>query len=212
MSGRTFETLILDWSGTLVDDLRAVLSGTNEALRRFGAEPVSLAEFRREFDLPPRRFYDRRAPGAPFAELDAAFLEGFERERASVRPLDRAASFLDGARSGGFRLRVLTALDEANLEEQMSAFGWADRFERLHAGVHDKVAYLHEVVERDGLDADRTMYVGDLPHDIRAGRRAGVATCAVLSGYADEPRLAAAEPDYVVTCVGSLIRAFAAPS
>ena len=212
MSGRTFETLILDWSGTLVDDLTAVLSGTNEALRRFGAEPVSLAEFRREFDLPPRRFYDRRVPGAPFADLETAFLAGFDRERESVRPLERATAFLDHARSEGFRLRVLTALDSENLDEQMSAFGWDGRFERLHAGVHDKVAYLHEVVGRDELDAERTLYVGDLPHDILAGRRAGVATCAVLSGYADESRLAAAEPDYVVSCVGSLIRAFATPA
>ena len=47
-----FDTIILDWSGTLVDDLDAVLEGTNEAFRQNDIPELSRDEFRREFDLP----------------------------------------------------------------------------------------------------------------------------------------------------------------
>ena len=55
--------VILDWSGTLVDDLAPVLHTTNQVLQEFGLDPMSASEFRREFCLPLRRFYERRAPG-----------------------------------------------------------------------------------------------------------------------------------------------------
>ena len=40
-------------------------------------------------------------------------------------------------------------------------------------------------------------YVGDLPSDIRAGKRAGVKTVAVLTGLASRERLEKEKPDFM---------------
>ena len=46
--------------------------------------------------------------------------------------------------------------------------------------------------------------VGDSTHDVVAGRRAGVATVAVLWGFRSREELVACGPDHVVASVGEL--------
>ena len=65
--------IIFDWSGTLVDDLPAVLKASNFVLTQSGKPAMSLHEFRAEFSLPFKKFYDRHTPEVPMAQLEAWF-------------------------------------------------------------------------------------------------------------------------------------------
>src|SRR5450759_2508634 len=51
--------IIFDWSGTLVDDLPAVLKASNFVLAQAGRPEMSLEQFRAEFSLPFTNFYNR---------------------------------------------------------------------------------------------------------------------------------------------------------
>ena len=62
--------VILDWSGTLVDDLPAVWEATNHCLRQAGKPGMTLADFRAEFCLPFTRFYQKHLPAVPIAQLE----------------------------------------------------------------------------------------------------------------------------------------------
>ena len=44
--------VILDWSGTLVDDFGPVLEATNEIFKHYGKPAFSAEEFREKFYLP----------------------------------------------------------------------------------------------------------------------------------------------------------------
>ena len=44
--------VILDWSGTLVDDLDLVVRATNAVLDAYGSVPLSKDQFRQDFQLP----------------------------------------------------------------------------------------------------------------------------------------------------------------
>jgi phosphoglycolate phosphatase len=74
--------IIFDWSGTLVDDLPAVLKASNFVLTQSGKAAMSLDEFRAEFQLPFSSFYDRHTPGVPMAQLEEWFHAGFRRRNA----------------------------------------------------------------------------------------------------------------------------------
>ena len=50
--------LLLDWSGTLVDDLPPVIGATNYVLEQFGKPALTRDEFRRHFRLPFTEFYE----------------------------------------------------------------------------------------------------------------------------------------------------------
>jgi phosphoglycolate phosphatase len=51
--------IIFDWSGTLVDDLPAVLQATNFIFQQAQLPEMTLEKFRAEFSLPFTKFYDR---------------------------------------------------------------------------------------------------------------------------------------------------------
>jgi pyrophosphatase PpaX len=51
-------------------------------------------------------------------------------------------------------------------------------------------------LERAGSSRDSTIFIGDSPHDIAAGRAAGVATAAVLWGPFSADELSACAPTF----------------
>jgi len=51
-------------------------------------------------------------------------------------------------------------------------------------------------IEIFGVKPEDCLLIGDAPADMEAGRRAGVATCAVRYGYGDLEEMARFEPDY----------------
>jgi phosphoglycolate phosphatase len=71
--------IIFDWSGTLVDDLPAVLKASNFVLTQAGKPEMSLEQFRAEFSLPFTKFYDRHTPDVPMPQLEDWFHAEFKR-------------------------------------------------------------------------------------------------------------------------------------
>jgi pyrophosphatase PpaX len=60
-------------------------------------------------------------------------------------------------------------------------------------------------LERFGAAAEGSLYVGDSPFDIEAGRAAGMATAAVAWGVFSREALLAARPDYWLEEPGELL-------
>ena len=58
-----------------------------------------------------------------------------------------------------------------------------------------------------GVGPEACLLVGDSPTDMRAGRRAGVKTCAVRWGYGDPVELESCEPDYWIDDLSALLPA-----
>jgi HAD superfamily hydrolase (TIGR01509 family) len=68
-----------------------------------------------------------------------------------------------------------------------------------------------------GASADESLFVGDSPADMEAGRRAGVKICAVRYGYGKPEELAKWQPDYWIDdlrelCANETLSAVASPS
>ena len=79
--------VIFDWSGTLVDDLPAVWEATNFVFKQAGLSEMTLEEFRAEFCLPFKKFYDKFLPGVAMDQLEGWFRSQFQRCQESVVPL-----------------------------------------------------------------------------------------------------------------------------
>ena len=71
--------IVFDWSGTLVDDLAAVLEATNHVLAQADRPTMTLEEFRSEFRLPFTLFYDKHVPHISLNQLEAWFHERFSQ-------------------------------------------------------------------------------------------------------------------------------------
>src|ERR1017187_7891284 len=107
---RMIRNIIFDWSGTLVDDLPAVLRASNFVLTQSGKPAMTLDEFRAEFQLPFTTFYDRHTPHVPMAQLEEWFHAEFRQAQESVRELPHAREFLEFCRENKFRTFLLSTV------------------------------------------------------------------------------------------------------
>jgi phosphoglycolate phosphatase len=196
--------LIFDWSGTLVDDLPAVLAATNHVFDKCGAPPLTLDRFRAEFCLPFERFYARFLPGVPVAELERTFHACFTQAQKAVEELPHAREFLLFCRKHGLRSFVLSTIHPDYYAAQTALNGFDKFMERAYLAVWDKRTKIAEVLADNRLAAAETLFVGDMQHDIETARHGGVFSCAVLTGYNRLEQLRASEPDLIVEHLGEL--------
>ena len=100
----SFKNVILDWSGTLVDDLPPVVDATNRVLAHYGKQPLSRDAFCSMFCLPFVDFYDKVLPGMEMADLDALYTQFFDASDESVKELPGSRVFLEYCEELGIRI------------------------------------------------------------------------------------------------------------
>lgn len=198
------KNIIFDWCGTLVDDLPAVWRATNVVLRNAGVPELTLEEYRTEFELPFKRFYDRFTPDIPMSQLEAWYHPAFHAEQHSIRELPHAGDFLRFCQENGVRSFVLSSIHHEHFEAHGKITGLKPFIERSYIDVRDKTERIHEILKENHLDPRETIFVGDMQHDIVAARHGGVHSVAVLTGFNRSDQLRAAKPDLMVEHLGEL--------
>jgi len=196
--------IIFDWSGTLVDDLPAVLQASNFVLTRAGKAEMTLDEFRAEFCLPFTNFYNRHTPEVPMLQLEEWFHAEFKRAQTSVRELPHARAFLEFCRKNKLRLFLLSSVHADHFVVQCGVTGFDVFLERPYTGVWNKSEKIHEILRENRLAPDETLFIGDMQHDIETARHGGVHSCAVLTGYNTLEQLRGAKPDLIVEHLSEL--------
>ncbi len=196
--------IIFDWSGTLVDDLPAVWEASNHALQRAGVAQLTLDQFRAEFSLPFKPFYDRHVPHVTIEQLEEWFRARFHEVQDSVVPLPHAREFLVFCRERRVRTFVLSAVHPDHFSTQQDRIGFGEFLERPYLNVRDKRQRIRDILSENNLAPDETVFIGDMQHDIETARHGGIASCAVLTGYQTLDQLRAVHPDLIVEHLGEL--------
>jgi phosphoglycolate phosphatase-like HAD superfamily hydrolase/ADP-ribose pyrophosphatase YjhB (NUDIX family) len=196
--------IIFDWSGTLVDDLPAVLKATNYVLAQSERAEMSLDEFRAEFCLPFTNFYDRHVPHVPLPQLESWFHSRFRQVQDSVCELPHAREFLEFCRAHGIRTFLLSTVHQDHFAVQAGITGFDKYLDKPYIGVWDKRKKIREILEENSLTPGETLFIGDMQHDIETAKHGGVHSCAVLTGYNTLGQLRTAEPDIIVEHLAEL--------
>jgi phosphoglycolate phosphatase len=190
--------LLFDWSGTLADDLPSVLIAVNGMLRTAGRAELTRGEFQSCFRLPYTEFFEEMLPGTQLAELQQLYLEHFPHEHEGVVLLPHAGEFIRYAATTGRRMVVLSSAPAQHVEAQAEALGVRDAFEVMRCGVVDKREEIHALLAELDMRPEETAFIGDMRHDIDAGKAAGVITIATCTGYESAETLLQAAPDMLV--------------
>ena len=64
--------------------------------------------------------------------------------------------------------------------------------------MYDKVETILGIMKRNGFEVEETAYVGDMTHDIDAGKKAKVITIAVSWGYQPREKLSKENPNFLI--------------
>jgi phosphoglycolate phosphatase len=204
--------LILDWSGTLADDLGAVITATNRVLAHYEKPPFTREQFREVFQLPYTEFYRNILPDVPLKELQALYLEHFpDADQQEVPMIEHAREFLDFAATTGRHMFVCSSAPLEHVQAQAEANGVEHFFEHMHCGIIDKCSHIHALLRQHHLLPQETAFIGDMRHDILAGRAGGLTTIATATGYESTTTLMTAEPDILVRNLSALTQLMRSP-
>ena len=184
--------IILDWSGTVVDDLGAVLEATNDVFREFGRAPISRDAFRAEFAMPLSRFYERFLPGVPMEKIDDVYHRSFQIRREEVDLLPGVRDFLEFCRGSNRTLYVLSTMYGHHYNEQARRLDVQDYCRKAYVEVIDKAAEIKRMLAENHLVPSETAFVGDMAHDIEAAKKSGVLSIGILTGFDSLEKLASA--------------------
>ena len=194
--------VIFDWSGTLVDDLPAVWEASNHVFRMAGVTPLTLDQFRSEFQLPYRGFYEKFVPHVSLEQLEVWFHSRFAECQDSVVALPHARELLEFCARQNLRLFVLTTVHPRHFTAQAESIGFSGYFERVYSGVADKRTRIGEILRENQLEPSATAFIGDMQHDVETARHGGIHSVAVLTGYNSLGQLRQASPDLIVEHLG----------
>jgi phosphoglycolate phosphatase len=197
---RSFDTVVFDLDGTLVDtapDLHAHLDATLAGLGRPG---LPRAAVRRMIGDGARTMLARalEATGGipPEVDLDRLFVGFLERYAADParfgRVYDGVIPVLDQLASTAMPLGLCTNKAQLPTDRLLAAYGLAGYFGAVIGGdalpVRKPAAgHLDAVLGRLGARPDRSVMVGDSANDLLVARASGVRCVLVSFGYGTTP-------------------------
>ncbi|MCC7570780.1 HAD family hydrolase [Candidatus Micrarchaeota archaeon] len=198
-----YKNVIFDWSGTLSNDQILVYTATMNAFKKINIETISFEEYRRIYELPYMKFYRKFDKVRSKEEIDKLFLIEFEK-LGSPKPFPGAESLLKKLKQKNINCILLSSHLSKELNLEVDQNGFREYFSEVNGSVHDKVSEINKIMKRNNFTPEETVYVGDMTHDVDAGKHAGVKVVAVTYGYQTREQLQTANPDYIVDTMKEL--------
>ncbi len=188
--------LILDWNGTLIDDLDAAVASVNLVLAGQALAPIDRKIYQHHFGFPIQKFYARLGVDferIAFADLGRQYLAHFNEAIRSCAVFPGTFELVEEARRHGWSVSVLSASKKGTLESNLR-----------EAGLHANLDYIFGLEDEDArgkldlarqLDAAlgqpgaRALMIGDTDHDIEVAHTFGWRMHSVSHGHQSQDRL-----------------------
>ncbi len=190
-SARTYDLVIWDWNGTLLDDTELCYRIANEMrLERGMAHMRSIEEYRSHFTFPVVEYYRRMGytfETEPFEEISREFVAMYA-ERFPACPLQPCAEdTLAAVLERGAKQVLLSATGQDKLDEQVKHFQLNRYFEHVIGGqnnlAHGKADYAVDFLRESGVEPARALFVGDTDHDFEIASSIGCGCALLIPGH-----------------------------
>lgn len=204
-SETTYDLVIFDFDGTLVDSARCITASLERALTACGCA-CDVSRVREQIGLPLETIIREASSGIDDAAIRpaiAAYREEYaalEGELIALFP--GAMETIEAFHCAGMTLAIATNKLTERARITLERLGVADRFEAIVGA--DRVTnpkpdpeILWHVYKTTGWWPEASLVVGDTEWDIEMATCAGAASCAVTWGSHDAERLARARPSHV---------------
>lgn len=197
------KNIIFDWSGTLSDDLTPVYIADMNVFRKLGLGVLSFKEFKKEFTLPYMNFYHKFRKDLIKQDVDKLFLQEINLVD-EPKPFPKSKEILEFLKKKKIKIVLLSSVPQEKLDKEIKNYGFQKFFVEANGSVHDKIETILEIIERNNFEPIETAYVGDMTHDIEAGKKAKVRTIAVSWGYQSKEKLLKEKPDFFIEDLNEL--------
>ena len=194
---KSYEHVIWDWNGTLLDDVALCVKVVNRLKAERGQPPLSVERYRAIFRFPVESYYADAGfdfSKETFKDVGKEWVDGYEKEKYGCGLRRGVLEVLGKLASSGTGQSVLSAYSQRPLEEGVAHYGLSKYFTRLRGldtiYAPGKVALGKELIRDLGCGAGKALLIGDTEHDLEAAEAMGADCVLVAGGHQSRERLA----------------------
>ncbi|HLX21745.1 MAG TPA: HAD-IA family hydrolase [Usitatibacter sp.] len=193
----SYELVIFDWDGTLMDSTHVIAASLQDACRDVGIAVPDERNAKYVIGLNLADTFAHVAPGLDeegCRRLGERYRHHFLAREHEMPLYGGVREMLDDLRGRGHRLAVATGKARRGLDRVLDSTGLRDRFEATRcadegfAKPHPDMLLM--LLDLTGVEARDAVMVGDTTHDLELAANAGVDAVAVTYGAHDEALLA----------------------
>ena len=209
------ELIIFDLDGTIVNSIFDITDGVNYVLNSMNRRPISTKEAQNMVGSGVKKLIELALSDiSDEVVLDNAlreFQDYYSKNLTTkTRPYDgvsdtmqHLSNFKKAIYSNKPQKLTSRVIGELNLSSYFDAVQGADDTKYKRKPSPEGINY---ILKKLNVKPENAMMVGDSTHDIEAGKRAGVLTCAVTYGYRGEALLANEKPDFLIHKIPDLLK------
>ncbi|MFY9287225.1 MAG: HAD family hydrolase [Alphaproteobacteria bacterium] len=205
------KNIVFDWNCTLLDDVHALHSCTNNLLQRQGHGVLDIERFRDNYAIPFDQFYRKMGftEGQVTTMLtleNSMFHDHYEplADQSALR--EGAADILAVAHKHGISSYILSNHIIDPIKAQLKRLAIEHLFAEVLAYADRATQFKHmtkgeklkQFMDERQLRPQHTMIVGDTIEEIFIARDHGLISVAITGGCVSEQRLREEKPDYVI--------------
>jgi phosphoglycolate phosphatase len=204
--------ILFDLDGTLVDSSGAIAAALTHGLQRLGLKYPADCAIESLIGMPLLDILRDRfgIVGEPAERVIRHYREYYdEQARAETRVYDRVAETLGTLCASGIGLYVATVKPSPIATKVLRDMGLQRYFKGVTGSSMDharraKASIIRHALQQYGLDASRSLMVGDRAQDIDGARQNGLYAVAVTYGFGSLEELSASGPDHMVDCASEI--------
>ena len=209
---RTFDLIIFDLDGVIVDSVEDLVAALRHSLRQVGSRDCAFSDIRNLIGFGARNILLQSLDEDKKDRVDAAMTEfrdyyGQNCTNKTVLYPGVSEVLATYARHkklalATFKIRAATLriLEALNVRDYFDAIVTADDVQRPKPDPE----CINRILQEVQCDPDAVLMVGDTPTDVQTARNAGVAACAVLYGIGTRENLGRANPDFLIDDIREL--------
>ena len=183
------KTILWDWNGTLLDDVRVSFDCLNDMLRRYHRpEMAAVDDYRAIFGFPVKEYYARAGIGPDlFDEAAPQWMADYMAHEAACGLQPGAREALAAFHAAGCRQVILSASKRENLLGQMARFDILPYFDAVlglsHIYATSKVKIGRDWMAQSGVSPRDCVMIGDTLHDADVAAALGCRCILVCGGH-----------------------------
>ena len=190
---RRFDLIAFDWDGTLFDSTALIVRCIQRSCQDLGVPVPTDAQAAYVIGLGLHDALQHAVPGLPperYPELGLRYRHHYMAAQHEISLFDGTLEMLRALKTRHHWITVATGKSRRGLDEALGTtqlrglFDASRTADETFSKPHPRM--LQELMREFGVDADRTLMIGDTTHDLQMARNAGTASVGVSFG-AHEP-------------------------
>ena len=198
-----YDYLVLDFNGTIIDDVDLCLNILNHLLEERNYKKVSLEEYKHIFTFPIKKYYINAGfdlEKYSFTSISNEFMSLYQKASLNCKLYEGINELIDKCNNNRIKVVLLSASQIDNLKEQTDHFGLSEKFEAILGTSTIEAASKVEIGKKYFIDKQdkKILFVGDTTHDAEVASAIGADALLITHGHQARDILLKANPLKVI--------------